>query len=112
MAITQVGFRGRDDVAELNSHVFTHGPDTYWTQRLHPFRVRYSLDGTGTVAGQLEFSTTGTSAWANVTDTSGTVQAARSSMFTEGAATLAVLTDTDSFVGGYADEEDGVTGSV
>lgn len=112
MALDQVAFRGRGDSEPLNSHVFTHEPNSYWTQGLDAFRVRFAVDGTGTTAGQLEFSTTGTSAWANVTDTSGTVQAARSSQFTEGAATLNVLTTPDAFVGGYADEEDGAAGSV
>lgn len=112
MALTQAGFRGRSDTAELNSHVFTHEPDSYWTQGFDQFRVRFVVDGSGTTPGQLEFSTTGTSAWANVTDTSGTVQAARSDHYSEGDATTNVLTDSDSFVAGYADEEDGAAGSV
>lgn len=112
MALTQTAFRGRGDVAELNSHVFSHEPDSSWTQGFGPFRVRFVVDGSGTTTGQLEFSTTGTSGWTNVTDTSGTVQAARSSFYDEGDLTTNVLTDSDSFVGGYADEEDGVAGSV
>lgn len=112
MALTQTAFRGRGDTEALNSHAFTHAPNTYWTQGPHVFRVRFAVDGSGTTAGQLEFSTTGTSSWADVTDTSGTVQAARSSQFTEGAATLNVLSDSDSFAGGFGDEEDGAAGTV
>lgn len=112
MALTQTAFRGRGDTEPLNSHVFTYEPDSYWTQGADAFRVRFVVDGSGTTAGQLEFSTTGTSAWADVTDTSGTVQAARSSRYAEGAVTTNVLTDSDAFVGGYADEEDGAAGSV
>lgn len=112
MALTQTAFRGRGDTEPLNSHAFTYEPNTYWTQGPSAFRVRFGIDGSGTTPGQLEFSTTGTSSWANVTDTSGTVQAARSSQFTEGAATLNVLSDSNSFTGGFGDEEDGVAGTV
>jgi hypothetical protein len=112
VALDQTAFRGRGDSEPLNSHVFTHEPNSYWTQGLGTFRVRFAVDGTGTTPGQLEFATTGTSGWTSVSDVSGTVQAARSSQFSEGATTLNVLTTPDNFTGGYADEEDGAAGSV
>lgn len=112
MALAQTAFRGRGDNEPLNSHVFTYEPDSYWTQGFNPFRVRFTVDGSGTTAGQLEFSTTGTSAWTAVSDVTGTVQAARSTQYDEGASTTNILSSPDSFVGGYADEEDGAAGTV
>lgn len=112
MATSQVEFRGRGDSVGLNANTFAFGPDTYWTQdATNPFRVRFAVSGTGTIPGQLEFSTDG-SAWANVTDTSGTVQAAVSAHFAEGDATTYLLTDSQDFVAGYADCRDGLAGTV
>lgn len=112
MPLDQSAFRGRNDNVALASSDFTHPPVTPWVQPPGAeFRVRFAVSGDGTVGGQLEFSTGGT-AYVNVTDTSGTVQAARSSHFAEGNSTTALLTDSDGFVSGSADEEDGAVESV
>lgn len=112
MSLTQTIFAGRNDDCPLNVDAFSFAPDTNWTQRSGvPFRVRFGVSGTGTVGGTLEFSTDGT-AFTPVSDLSGTVQAARSTYYADGASTTAVLSNPDDFVTGSADEDSGVVEEI
>lgn len=112
MALEQVAYRARNDSHALNDPGFTHGADSEWTQVAGvPLRVRLAVAGTGSVGGQLQFSTGGT-VFTSVTDTSGTVQATRSACFADDAGTCALLTESDGFVSGSGDEEDGAVDAV
>ena len=81
MSLTQVHFAGRDDSAELSSGVFTYGIDSNWAQEADKaFRVRFEIEGTGTIGGTIEASIDNSS-WFAVSATSGTVCGALSEQF-------------------------------
>lgn len=91
MALVQAHFRGRMDSGELNSTGFAHPVDVGWTQRADEvFRVRFEVEGTGTLGGTLEAKVNAGS-WFPVTTTSGTVTASPSENFLDGDATTDVI---------------------
>lgn len=111
MALAQTTFAGYRDDGDLNSPP-SHPQDSPWTQAAgRPFRVRFGISGTGTVGGTLEFSNNGTT-FVAASDTSGTIHAARSGWFNDGAATTAILSSETAYTTGYADEDDAVTDTV
>lgn len=111
MALEQTAFVIRDNDEDLNSSPRL-AKNRVWARPLgSAFRVRFSVEGGGTLGGTLEGSTDGTS-WFSVSDTSGTAQATHTPAYEDGDATTAVLTSSTNFVAGSADEEDGAVAAV
>lgn len=95
MSLTQVHFAGRDDSAELSSGVFTYGIDSDWAQEAdETFRVRFEIEGTGTVGGTLQASVDNSS-WFTVTASSGTVVGAVSECFSNADSTANLIDGSD-----------------
>lgn len=91
MALTQSHYRGRNDGEALNSSDFTHSVDANWMQQAdRTFRVRFEVEGAGTLGGTLE-AKSGAGEWFPVSNASGTVTAALSEQFTDGDLTTNVI---------------------
>lgn len=100
MALAQLHYRGRSDREALNCAAFDHSLDSSWVQEAdRTFRVRFSVEGSGTVGGTLEANLNGGS-FASVSTTSGTVAAVASERFCDEDATTNLLPSALDFTPG------------
>lgn len=95
----QDNFRGRDDTQGLNVNSFTQSLNANWTQTVDvPFRIRFDLEGAGSVDTGLTFlfyySYNGGS-YTPITTSSSPIKIVSSSQFTDNAATSTQLLTTN-----------------